>query len=835
MVGTGACTRVSSDRATAIRAATYRVFSEALELDANLRDTYVESQCRDSPEMLDKVYRLLAIASADGEATGMLQGRLSSTLPPAPDRVGTIYGRFQLSELLGSGGMGAVYRAHRTDGVPQTVAVKVLRDLVGAANSTQFAREARMLAGLEHPSIARFIDVGVRDGEGWVAMEFVRGQPITEYCDERKLDLPARIRLLIEVAGAVTAAHRQLIVHRDIKPSNVLVTEGGEAKLIDFGIAYALRDPAATHEPTLDVSRLFTPHYAAPEQVRGEPVTVATDVFGLGALAFRLLSGAEPFAEATSAVGYLLAVTQNDVTVPSTAALKSGAGSSLARRLKGDLDSVLMKALERDPARRYTDVQEFRSDLEATLQDRPVTARAATWPYRFGKFARRRAVGLVIASVCTLGAIVAGAVYAMQQRQVILARDAAARRGEFLERVLKSADPNSGRRDITVAELLDSAANSLDQSLGKEPLVEASLLGLIADTNGELGRYELGLAASERQLALLESHGATNLELAQALHTRGELLRGYGHYADGIPVMRRAVALLQGILGADEDRAIAMNTLGQVLANTGNEREAEQLFRQAATLDEHLKDDKRGAAGMPLQNLAVLLNREGRYAESVTIARLALTVEKQYFPADDPGVLSTERNYAMALETVHNLNQAEPMLRELMIRTARVRGPDHPESMVAQVQLAEILIDLGRFAEAEQLTRAAATGLDRVQGSDSPYATGAWSDYAIAACSGEDGVGGLEAARRLEAIRAKSMPPGDWRRLAAQTDIGLCLVRLRRYREAEPILQKAATDLEAGRGVGFYTTQLAFKTLRELYQSTGRAAEAAQVAGKITK
>jgi serine/threonine-protein kinase len=731
--------------------------------------------------------------------------------------------------------MGAVYRAQRTDGVPQTVAVKVLRDLVGAADSTHFAREARMLAGLEHPSIARFIDVGVRDGEGWIAMEFVRGQAIAEYCDEHKLQIPARVRLLIEVAGAVTAAHRQLIVHRDIKPSNVLVTEEGEAKLIDFGIAYALRDPAAMREPTLDVSRLFTPHYAAPEQVRGEPVTVATDVFGLGALAYRLLSGVEPFSEATSAVGYLLAVTQNDVTVPSSAALKAGAGSALARRLKGDLDSVLMKALERDPARRYTDVQEFRSDLEATLQDRPVTARAATWPYRFAKFARRRAVGLAIASVCTLGVIAAGAVYAMQQRQVSLARDAAARRGEFLERVLKSADPNSGRRDITVAELLDSAAKSLDQGLGKEPLVEASMLGLIAVTNGELGRYELGLAASQRQLALLESQGATNLELAQALEIRGELLRAFGHYADGVPVMRRAVALLRRIPGAYEDRATAMNTLGLVLANSGVEREAEQLFRQAADLAGQLPRDKRGAAGVTLQNLAVLLSREGRYAESVAVAGQALAVEKQYFPADDPGVLSTERNYAMTLEAIHNLNQAEPMLRDLMIRTARVRGPDHPESLVAQVQLAEILIDLGRFAEAEQLTRAAATGLDRVQGPDSAYATSAWSDFSIAACSGADGAGGLEAARRVDAIRARSMPPGDWRRLAAQTDIGLCLVRLRRYREAEPILQKAATDLEAGRGVGFYTTQLAFKTLRELYQSTGRPFEAAQAAGKITK
>jgi tetratricopeptide (TPR) repeat protein len=434
-----------------------------------------------------------------------------------------------------------------------------------------------------------------------------------------------------------------------------------------------------------------------------------------------------------------------------------------------------------------------------------------------------------------LALIVAGAIYATQQRQVTLAREAAARRGEFLERVLKSADPNSGRRDITVAELLDAAAGSLDQSLGKEPLVEASMLGLIADTNGELGRYEPGLAASQRQLSLLESQGANALELARALQTRGELLRAYGHYADGIPVMRQAVALLNGLSGAEEERARAMNTLGQVLANTGVEGEAEQLFRQAADLDGRLRGDKRKAAGEPLQNLAVLLNRKGRNAESVAVARQALAVERQYFSADAPGVLSAEGTYAMDLEATHSLTQAEPLLRDLMIRMARVRGPDHPEALVAKVQLAEILTDLGRFAEAEQLLRAAAMSLDRVQGPDSRYAVAAWSDFAVAACSGADGELGLEAARRVDAIRARSMAPTDWHRLAAQTDIGLCLVRLHRYREAEPILQKAAADLESSRGREFYTTQLAFKALAELYQGTGRPAAALSMTAKITK
>jgi tetratricopeptide (TPR) repeat protein len=813
------------------RAAAYRVFCEALELETGQRDALIAARCADTPALERMVRRLLDIASTNA-ATGLL---LAGAGPAVPDRIGREYGRFRLLELLGVGGMGAVYRAERTDGVPQTVALKVLSDVVSTATGGQFAREARILAGLEHPSIARLIDVGIRDGEAWIAMELVRGQAITEYCDARGLDVALRVRLLIAVADAIVTAHRRLIVHRDIKPTNVLVTQEGHPKLIDFGIASTLqgRDDEK-RAPTVDISRLFTPHYAAPEQVKGEPVTVATDVFGLGALAYRVLTGCEPFAQATSAVGYLLAVTQSDVQMPSAAARAAGKSVGLARRIEGDLDSILMKALEREPSRRYAGVQELQSDLQAYLEGLPVTARTASWPYRLAKFARRRALSLSIASLIALSLVVASVIYGMQERRVSQAREAAASRGEFLARLLTSADPHSGRRDVTVAELLDSAERSLDQSLGKEPLAEASMLGLIADTNSGLGRYVQGLAASDRQLALLQAHGGRTLDLARALTTRGELLRGYGHYAEGIPVLRRAVALLVPLSGVDEDRAVASNELGEVLANTGAEQEAESLFRQAVDLDRHLRQERRSAAGAPLQNLAVLLSHEGRNEESVAVAREALAVMQQYLPADQPELLTSEQTYAMVLLNANAPARAEPVLRSLVTRSARVRGPDHPDTLVAKVQLGEVLIDLGRYAEAEALIRPTAVALDQIQGPEAPYATGAWSDFVVAACSGTDGAAGLEAAQRIDAIRTKTLAATDWHRISIQTDIGLCLVRLHRYREAEPLLRKSAADLEASRGVGFYTTQLTYKALRELYQQTGRAADAARLSAKIT-
>jgi serine/threonine protein kinase len=301
------------------------------------------------------------------------------------DLSGYQYGPFRLLERLGIGGMGTVYRGERANDASQIVAVKILRDELRATSSSRFLREGRLLARLEHSSIARLIDIGVQEGESWIAMEFVRGKPITEFC--QTLPIRARVEILLAVADAVATAHRMLVVHRDLKPSNVLVTGDGTPKLIDFGIAAALGPAGAGQELTAHVRSQFTPHYAAPEQVRGEAVTVATDVFGLGALAYRVLSGCEPFARASSVVGYVLAVTQEDIAPPSEVAAATTPG--MAHRLRGDLDSILTKALARRPAQRYTGVHELQADLRAYLEGLPVTARRLSWTCRLAKFAGR--------------------------------------------------------------------------------------------------------------------------------------------------------------------------------------------------------------------------------------------------------------------------------------------------------------------------------------------------------------------------------------------------------------------------------------------------------------
>lgn len=372
------------------RGKAFQLFEQALGLEHSARGGFLRERCGDDVLLHAEVEALLTAATADHAQTNVL---LSPTARPIENLVGDQFGHFRLVECIGEGGMGVVYRAERTDGIQQTVAIKLIGNELARSGQERFKRETQLLARLEHPAIARLIDAGVEKGRAWIALEFIAGKPIDGYCEEQMLPLRARVRLLAELAGAVAAAHRMLVVHRDIKPANVLVNADGVPKLIDFGIAAALEDPTASHAQTADIGRLFTPHYAAPEQASGEPVTVATDVFGLGALGYRLLTGQTLYPEARGAVGYLLAITQREVDPPSRAALNA-ADPRTANQLRGDLDAILHKALERDASRRYSSAAEMQTDLQRYLDDVPVMARSPSIGVKVGKFARRNAIAV---------------------------------------------------------------------------------------------------------------------------------------------------------------------------------------------------------------------------------------------------------------------------------------------------------------------------------------------------------------------------------------------------------------------------------------------------------
>ncbi len=815
--------------AVANRAEAYRIFAAALDLETEDRGAYIEVQCGGDPILLHGVRALLSAASADAN-TGML---LAAGQPAVVDRHGWICGRFRLLDPLGSGGMGSVYSAERTDGVPQIVAVKVLHGGIIATGTARFQSEAKMLARLEHPAIARLIDVGVQDGAGWIAMELVRGVPITEYCDNQQLDIHARVRMLITVADAIATAHRNLIVHRDIKPTNVLVTQDGRPKLIDFGIASALRDQDDLREATVDVGRLFTPHYAAPEQVRNEPVTVATDVYGLGALGYRLLSGALPYAEAKSAVGYLLAVNQHDVQPPSRAALAAGMGNERSRRLRGDLDSIMLKALEGDPAGRYATVQDLANDLTAYLNGRPVRAHAPSVRYRLGKFLRRRTLEVAFSLILLLGLSTGGLIYALQHHAVAQARDAALMRGKFLEDLLKSPDPGQGRRDVTVADLLTTATAEVERQLANEPLVQASMLGLIAQSNFDLGRYPEATSANTRQLQLLRTHGGSALDIGRAMTLQGGVLRAQGKWPQADVVLKFAVALLRP-LHSTEDLCAALDMLGATQSHNFEERDALATYQEEIALESKGSPALQNQRMLPYYALSNLLGGEwGHYAQAQPYAHAAWDLARKTLPPDHPDRFIMETAYARSLINLDRSAEAEPLLREAVADARRILGRDHHDTLVTQISLGEDLIELNRNAEAAEMALAAATTLQSTLGEDNIYALMAWSDYGIAECNLHQAETGLAALRHVESWRMRTLAPENRLIHSVRSDIGVCLMRLHQYQAAEPILLAAAAGLEKARGADFRGTQSAYRALRELYRATNQPDKAALWSAKI--
>ena len=558
---------------------------------------------------------------------------------------------------------------------------------------------------------------------------------------------------------------------------------------------------------------------------------MTTDVFGLGALGYRLLTGKTPYPEAHGAIGYLLAITQRDVDPPSR--VVNAADPKAARELRGDLDAILRKALEREPSRRYASAADLQADLRRYLDDVPVVARSPSIRVRLGKFARRNVVVVSLASVSAVALTIGLVAYGLQARQAAEAREISARRGEFLQELLKSANPRGGNREVTVAMLLDGSAAQIERLLATEPLVGASMLGLVAESNMGLGRYPEGLAASAREIELLRANGGDMLDLADALALRGELLIHSGRDADAEASLRESLALVEHRRDAAKQRAAALEGLAKATQNLGREEEAETLYKRELEVYRSSGVDFGGQAGFPLSGLATIRHDQGRYAESAVYMERALEIERRNYPPDHPDLLDAEYNYAVTLEQAGRAVQAEPIFRKLLASYRRILGPDHSDAFGAQQGLAHDLMSQKRYQEAAEEALPAAQGLSHTLGEGDDWTLTAWSVYGTSACLAGRGDEGLEALRNVAAIRAKQRTADDWREVSARVQIGSCLVALRRYADAEPLLLQSVPALESLRDPASERTQSGYRALRDLYANTGRAAEAATWEKKI--
>jgi non-specific serine/threonine protein kinase/serine/threonine-protein kinase len=671
-----------------------QILEQALEVSPDRRSVYLEEVCAG-----DKVLRreVEALIAADQQAgTGFLAGSAveASSILAAPEELvslaGTRIGPYQIVEEIGQGGMGTVYRAVRADDqYRKEVAIKVVRGGLGDEfRLHRFLSERQILANLDHANIARLLDGGAtEDGRPYVVMEYVEGRPIDEYCDQGKLPVPERLKLFRTVCSAVAYAHQRLVIHRDIKPVNILVTKDGDPKLLDFGIAKIL-DPADTGvDQTVTVMRLMTPEYASPEQVRGEPITTASDVYSLGVVLYGLLTGRRPYGPASRVPRDIVqavietepekpsaSVTRAEtVTAQSVSETRDEIPEKLQRRLRGDLDNIVLKALRKEPERRYASVEQFSEDIRRHLEGLPVIARPDTFFYRSGKFVKRHKASVASAITVLLTLIVGLAITVHETYVARAERAKAEQRFNDVRKLANSLlfevhDAIQTLPGATPARklIVDRALQYLD-ALAKEAKGDLSLqreLGAayekvgdvqggfrssnLGDVPGSIASYRKSLTIRQSVVAADPENVAAERELITSHGKLSDALMGVGDSAGSLdqlhqllPIAERLSASDPKNLGDRRNLALAYLDYGWKRADAANWKTGVEDCRKAAAMLESLTaaepGDKRTRRVLALayERIGELLSTYGQqHGESLAMHKKALAIEDDLLKQD---------------------------------------------------------------------------------------------------------------------------------------------------------------------------------------------------------
>lgn len=729
------------------------VLDEALDAPIDEREALVNRLCGDDLDLRSRVMRLLE-ASDEAERHFARPPQVSAELlseasagrstrdGPSPgtpadadaDRdhlaPGDRVGAYEVESLLGRGGMGSVYLARRADGAfDRHVALKIVkRGMDTDEILARFHQERSILARLQHPCIATLLDGGVTDsGLPYFAMEVARGEPIDAWCDARDLDLLDRIRLFIRVCDAVAYAHRSLVVHRDLKPSNIFVLPDGQPKLLDFGIAKLL-DADDLGDLTSQVGPRVTPDYAAPEQMRAEPTTTATDVYALGVILYGLLSGTPPYRSGGDPVQVVRQIEDGSVPPPS----RSASGPR-GRELTGDLDSIVMKAMRAEPERRYASVQALADDLGRFLSGRPVEARPDTVGYRVGKFVRRHRVPVGLGAV-TAVALVAGtvsttlmAIAADRERDL---REVEAERAraanDFVVDMFAGLDPDrlDGRTTFTRDQLIELGIRNLDD-LEDQPSLRGPILNA-------LGRLALNLGDRERAAEFfrdahdLLSEEPETYDLAASMLGMGEVARGRLRFAEAERWLRRAVDLNARLLPGDDPRlAEARAALAFALYNQGPERfdEAEAIYERISGVAPQPPLSVRARIS---EGFADLRYGQQRFSEAEVLYRRALAERTAAPGARDTDFARTLWGLGHTLLAQDRAEEAAEVYAESLAILTRIHGDRHADVAWAQYNLGGALAEAGDLENAAAAFSAAAILMEELNPPGYLYAAFAW-------------------------------------------------------------------------------------------------------------
>jgi eukaryotic-like serine/threonine-protein kinase len=824
------------------------IVEQALEAEIGQRGALLVELCGDDQELFVEVASLLHFQE---KARDFIETPAVETVAEllADERTGLQPGDaldgYNIVSLLGEGGMGEVYLAEDTS-LRRKVAIKLLKCGLGTANLVRhFHQEEQILAGLTHPNIAQLYGGAVtKNGIPYFVMEYVEGKRLDDFCRDDQLSIRRRLELFRKICSAVSYAHQRLIIHRDIKPANIRVTSDGEPKLLDFGIAKLL-DPATSTVPemTMTFAAVMTPEYASPEQVRGERITTASDVYSLGVLLYELLTDQKPYKiDNRTPASVARAITEQEPTKPSTAVAKGPGDFKFqipnSKILRGDLDNIVLKALRKEPERRYTTVGQFSEDIRRYLEGRPVIARKDTVGYRTSKFITRNKIA-VAAAVLVLFAIIAGLIASLWQAQNARRQRDVARQEKvkaeqintFLQSILSAAAPEEKGKDATVAEVVTDAAQRIDTEFKNQPEVKAQALLTIGRTYGALSR--IGEAQKILQEALElntklygennEATAATMIELSVnllnsnkapeaeqmlqkgirieralslsnkrdlyfGLFVLGELYVRRGNYEKAKPLLQEALALADKSRGEkNEDSAYILVAVGRAKNFSGDLDGAEAAYRRSIEIFRQLPRRYDTRMSLALLNLGGVLTDRGNYDEAVKVLTECDAISQKL--GDSIYVMLSKQYLSIAnfnkgdyASTLKNAEKSVDVGRRMKLENA-------PGFIEALTYKGRSLVQLGRTKEAEAPLREA-----------------------------------IERAR-------KNPPEQSWKLSSAEGALGECLTAQKRFAEAEPLLLSSYE--RSSKASNKAPTRTALQRLTALYQHWGQPDKANEYQNKL--
>lgn len=838
-----------------------QIVAEALERAQTDRTAYLDAACGDDATIRREVDSLL-VSEPGAQALEQLPWadltNPGSPVPPGREQPGTVTSRpagdagptvcassigpYRVAQELGQGGMGAVYLAVRDDDeYRKRVAIKVLRRGMESDDIVRrFRNERQILAAIDHPHIAKLLDgSSTADGRPYFVMEYIEGKPIDEYCDSKRLSIVERLVLFHKVCSAVHFAHQNLVVHRDLKPGNILVTPDGTPKLLDFGIAKLLNPElfSQTVELTRFEVRLMTPEYASPEQVQGDPITTASDVYSMGVLLYELLTGHRPYRFRSRQVNEIARVIcEQEPTTPSTVVEKveeltgsdgatrritpesvsrtrEGTKERLRRRLKGDLDNIVLTAMRKEPQRRYASVEQLSEDIRRYLEGLPVKARKGTWAYKASKFVRRHRIGFTAVVVFVSFLLGFSVVTARERRRA--EREAAKARAvvEFLTSTLAAVDPRVALgTEPTVRGLLEEAEKRIDSKHGLPLGEEAAVRRTIAESRYQLGHFkeaerEFGRLLTAPSIYLGEGDPDMVDALVGLAATQAELNKlkeAEGH-------ARHAVELLSPVAHRPTERDVrAQNTLARVLLLFGTSdrlKQADEVLTRAADLAGALPPDYPDRIAS-FELLAQLRLAQERFAEAEPLARENYATARRAFGAYHPATLQALNTLTSCLAALSRYSEALEMQRQHLDDLGRVLGEDHVRTLQARATLGSVLRRMDRFAEAKEVYKDLLSRQTRVLGERHPATLVTRHEMALLQKDLKDAKKAEEMMREVVRLRRETLGATHPETLGSQMMIALTLFEQRRLEDSRDAYAEVLPRIKdaLGESSGAYLT-----------------------------